>query len=59
MKRRAEMTEKSGWLGRSLERARQNIEERPEYLKPERYRTKKAGVAVATSKKRSTGRGTV
>jgi hypothetical protein len=53
------MTEKSGWLGRSLERARQNIEERPEYLKPERYRTKKAGVAVATSKKRSTGRGTV
>jgi hypothetical protein len=36
------MAEKSGWLDRSLERATQNIEERPDYLKPERYRAKKS-----------------
>jgi hypothetical protein len=53
------MAEKNGWLERSLERARQNIEERPEYLKPERYRAKKASVAATGSKKRSAGRGTV
>lgn len=52
------MAEKSGWLERSLERARQNIEERPDYLKPERYRAKKANVAVATPKKRQANRGT-
>jgi hypothetical protein len=44
------MVEKSGWLGRSLERARQNIEERPEHLKPERYRAKKASVVVSAKK---------
>lgn len=53
------MAEKSGWLEQSLGRARQNIEERPDYLKPERYRAKKAGVAVATTKKQQANRGTV
>jgi hypothetical protein len=37
------MEERSGWLERSLERARENIQTRPEHLKPERYRTKKSG----------------
>jgi hypothetical protein len=53
------MAEKSGWLDRSLERATQNIEERPDYLKPERYRAKKAGVAVETTKKRQANHGRV
>ena len=44
------MEKKSGWLGRSLDRARTNIEARPEHLKPERYRDKK-GDAVNASKK--------
>jgi hypothetical protein len=44
------MEEKSGWLGRSLDRARANIEARPEHLKPERYRGKK-GDAVGEPKK--------
>ena len=49
------MEEKSGWLGRSLDRARANIEARPEHLKPERYRSKKSG-AVGTSKKAASRR---
>lgn len=35
------MENRSGWLERSLERARANIEARPEHLKPQRYRTSK------------------
>lgn len=35
------MEERSGWLERSLEQARVNIQARPEHLKPERYRTTK------------------
>lgn len=46
---------KSGWLGRSLDRARTNIEARPEHLKPERYRVKKSE-AVAPSKEASVQR---
>lgn len=45
------MDERSGWLGRSLERARENIQARPEHLKPERYRSKKASAGASASKK--------
>jgi hypothetical protein len=42
------MEPRSGWLERSLERAHKNIQERPERLKPEKYRAKKlADPAVA------------
>jgi hypothetical protein len=42
------MEERSGWLERSLTRARENIKARPEHLKPERYRSKgKIGKASA------------
>jgi hypothetical protein len=43
------MEERSGWLERSLTQARENIEARPEHLKPERYRSK--GKAKTTVKK--------
>jgi hypothetical protein len=36
------MEPRSGWLERSLERAHKNIQERPERLKPDSYRVKKA-----------------
>jgi hypothetical protein len=42
---------RSGWLERGLERARTNIEERPERLKPEKFREKRASSATATRKK--------
>jgi len=32
---------RSGWLERSLDRARTQIQERPEHLKPERHRVVK------------------
>jgi hypothetical protein len=44
------MEPRDGWFERSLERAQKNIEARPERLKPERYRQKKAA-ATATKKK--------
>jgi hypothetical protein len=47
------MEVKSGWLERSLERARQNIQARPEHLKPERYRTVKEASKGAARKARS------
>jgi hypothetical protein len=47
------MEERSGWLGRSLERARENIRARPERLKPERYRSQKEGVVSASKKNRN------
>jgi hypothetical protein len=47
------MEERSGWLARSLERARENIQARPEHLKPARYRSKKSGkTSVSKSKTR-------
>ncbi len=45
------MEERSGWLGRSLDRVHQNIQARPEHLKPERYRGKKASSGSTASKK--------
>jgi hypothetical protein len=50
MTRRIEMEKKSGWLGRSLDRARTNIEARPEHLKPERYRDKKVAPVGPSNK---------
>ncbi len=44
---------RSGWLERSLERARTNIQERPERLKPEKYRAKPTATATAASKTRA------
>jgi len=46
------MEVKSGWLERSLERARQNIQARPEHLKPERYRAAKEASKGAAKKAR-------
>jgi len=46
------MEERSGWLQRSLDQARANIEARPEHLKPARYRTDDP----ATRKRRSPAR---
>ena len=43
---------RSGWLERSLERARTNIQERPERLKPEKYRAKRTS-STALRKRRS------
>jgi hypothetical protein len=45
------MEPRSGWLERSLERAHENIEKRPERLKPESYRVKKA--TSSTNQKRA------
>lgn len=50
------MEKRSGWLERSLEQARVNIQARPEHLKPERYRTgeqKSKIAAKQASRKRS------
>lgn len=47
------MEVKSGWLERSLERARQNIQARPEHLKPERYRVTKEAAKRVTKKARA------
>ena len=44
------MDERHGWLERSLERARENIEARPEHLKPNRYRRKKSETKVAVKR---------
>jgi hypothetical protein len=43
---------RSGWLERSLERARANIEDRPEHLKPEWFRSEKEAPKAASKKKR-------
>jgi hypothetical protein len=32
------MNKKQGWLERSFERAQENIKQRPEHLRPRRYR---------------------
>jgi hypothetical protein len=48
-----EMELRSGWLERSLERARTNIQERPDRLKPEKYRTKQT-TSTTTRKRRTT-----
>lgn len=45
---------REGWLERSLERARKNVMARPEYLRPEKFRTKQASEAPAKKKKRAT-----
>ena len=47
------MEPRSGWLERSLERAHENIEKRPERLKPESYRVKK-NAGSSTKQKRAT-----
>lgn len=47
------MEVKSGWLERSLERARQNIQARPEHLKPERYRSAKTSAKAHSRKARN------
>ena len=44
------MEPRSGWLERSLERAHENIEKRPERLKPESYRMKKSTSTPAKKK---------
>lgn len=44
------MEKRSDWLGRSLDRARANIEARPEHLKPERYRDKKSDAVTGPRK---------
>lgn len=44
------MKERSGWLGRSLERAHENIQARPEHLKPARYRDQKADTGSSSKK---------
>ncbi len=44
---------REGWLERSVERARKNVMERPEYLRPQKFR-KKAAVAAQPKKKRAT-----
>jgi len=44
------MNEAQGWLQRSFERAHKNIQQRPQHLRPRRYRTD------ATTTVRETGR---
>jgi hypothetical protein len=44
------MEVRSGWLERSLERARENIQARPEHLKPARHRVTKATRKTASKK---------
>jgi hypothetical protein len=44
------MEERSGWLGRSLERARENIQARPEHLRPARYRNQKTDTGQSSKK---------
>jgi hypothetical protein len=46
---------RSGWLERSLVRARENVQSRPNRLKPERYRTatKHSSKAKKTTSARS------
>ena len=34
---------REGWLERSVERARKNVMARPEYLRPEKFRSKPTG----------------
>lgn len=50
------MEERSGWLKRSLDQARVNIEARPEHLKPARYRTGKPATRKRTLSGRAKGR---
>jgi hypothetical protein len=44
------MEPRSGWLERSLERAHKNIQDRPERLKPDKYRVKPATGKAAKQK---------
>jgi hypothetical protein len=46
---------RSGWLERSLDRAQTNVEQRPERLKPEKYRTKRASAGAAKKKRQTAG----
>lgn len=41
---------RSGWLERSLERARTNVQQRPERLKPARYRIVRQDERVGVKK---------
>lgn len=50
------MEERSGWLKRSLDQARVNIEARPEHLKPARYRTAKPTARKQRTSGRADGR---
>jgi hypothetical protein len=43
---------RNGWLERSLERARANIEDRPDHLKPEWFRSEKETAKTTSKKKR-------
>lgn len=45
------MNDQRGWLERSLQRARQNIEQRPEHLKPQRYRSEEKAAEQPKRKK--------
>jgi hypothetical protein len=44
---------RSGWLERSLERARENVQARPDRLKPDRYRVAKSTQKAVSKKARS------
>jgi hypothetical protein len=55
MEMKMEMELRSGWLERSLERARTNIQERPDRLKPEKYRAKRTAPAPTRKRRASTG----
>ena len=48
-----EMELRSGWLERSLERARTNIQERPDRLKPEKYRAKRTSTKPTKNRRTS------
>jgi len=50
------MDVKSGWLERSLERARTNVQARPEHLKPQRYRAVKTSTNTSHKKNGRTAR---
>lgn len=43
---------RSGWLERSFERARTNIEARPDHLKPEWFKNEKESPKAEPKKKR-------
>lgn len=47
------MNIEEGWLERSLEQAHQNIQARPEHLKPARYRANAGQSAAKDTKSKS------
>ena len=47
---------RNGWLERSFERVRANIEARPEHLKPARYRGAKEAPKTTQKKQRQRSR---